>query len=150
MKLIQQTLTQFRKQLEILDAFDKAHKIPDGLSCSIRLDQSSPPVIEIWPPTGGGKELEAANRTKVVAVAGEVFSPERWTRKLNYDRTSYDWYTVRGGVTICINGAELVDDPRQNSPVHPGSFPLLIEVQQDEEQPPEEEAAPELSVQPPF
>lgn len=66
-------------------------------------------------------------RDRLLAVAGEVFGRDGWTRHMGSDRQGYDWRKNVEGVSVIIINAQSLESPLEGSPVLPAAFPLLLE-----------------------
>lgn len=125
---MQDTINTIKARIGIAQAFADKYgpKIPEGF----------PGDLSFWNCTFGGnpsysmripKHFEnGANRETLLATAGEIFGKDGWTRELNDDREAFDWKKTLDGIDLKISRAELIDDPRDKTPVRPNEFPLLL------------------------
>lgn len=120
---IRASIQSYKSQIEILEQFAEKFGplIPNGVA-SISLDYftGTAPMCSI--STG----FSADDRVKALALAGEVFGPQGWTKALNQDRTHYHWNRTINGVAVTIYQAEVIPSESENQPVPPSAFPLLL------------------------
>lgn len=119
---LQKTIDTHRARLTAAQAFADAFgsKLPDNFPGHLGMEYG------LIFGTSVPEHSERADAERLLALVGEVFGREGWTRKLSYDKTHFDWTRAIGGVAVCIGNVERIDDPRDGSPVLPGAFPILL------------------------
>ena len=134
---MKEQIAEFRKHLETLEAFSAkyADRFPYDVQPWPAIDCSDQPSIVIW----AGKPFvpNEDGRQRVIALAGEVFGRDGWTRKLNGGKTHFSWVQIIDGVKVTVDEAEPVEIRGDKTPVHPTEFPLLLAAPEAEQPSPE-------------
>ncbi len=119
---ILKTIESQRAKLEAAEAFASQFgaKLPDNFPGGLGMEYGLTFSAHI-PETANRADAE-----RLLALTGEVFGREGWTRKLSYHKTHFDWHRDILGVDVCVMNVEKIDDPRDGTPVLPNAFPILL------------------------
>jgi hypothetical protein len=108
-------------QVELLGHFSDqfAEKLPAGVA-GIMIGDSGKPLCCI--STGYSPE----DRTRALALAGDVFGTNGWTKTASYDKEFYHWKREIDGVEVTIYHAEPIPMESDKQPVPPAAFPIML------------------------
>lgn len=135
MKLQDQT-NAFSAALETLKNFSWLYnnKIPEGLvSMSLyvvqeyRVDGPSTPLGKVHANISLSCQVDS-ERDRALTLLGDVFGRHGWTAKRNGSayQPGYDWSKELQGVKITITSAKMLPKERDDIPVAPQEFPVLL------------------------
>lgn len=118
----QSRLKAWTTQIDLLQKFADAFadKLPLGVA-SISMDSYyDKPTCSI--STGYSGE----DRSRSLALAGEVFGTTGWMKSMSHDKDFYHWNREISGVTVTIYKADPIPMEQDKQPVPPTAFPLML------------------------
>ncbi len=109
-------LEKERQNLELLELFDGKYPNLPGqayvFNCSLNIDL---------------RHERAEKRDAALAKVGEILGRNGWTKKPSDRDFGFRYKRQIEGVTVLIEGAEMVMVPDGEIPVPPSAFPILLE-----------------------
>lgn len=118
----QARIDSWKAQAESMQRFadNYAKKLPIGVA------HASLDSYEGGPKCSISTGYTAEGRTRALALAGEVFGTHGWVKTLNRDKDFYHWKREIDGVEVTIYKAESIPVERENQPVPPAAFPIML------------------------
>lgn len=68
----------------------------------------------------------SAGREQLLALAGQLFGTDGWTKELGYGNKFFNWRKEWKGIHLQLSDAERVPLPQDKVPVRPTEFPILL------------------------